>query len=170
MVSPIALRPIRKMIRDHAQKTNRPYASREPESRARKGAHQMKTRLIMTAFCLLFGEASLLHAESPTGKLAGRIIYTGQAPLDHAVEIARDPSFCGASIVVPSVTVHPKTRGLEGAVVSVESDSLPTADSPRPPLVLANSHCAFSPRTAVGQVGQQLEIRNDDPVMHNTDR
>ena len=168
LVSPIAVWPTRKMIRDHARKTNRPYASREPDSRERKGTHHMKTRLVMTALCLLFGEASLLHAESPTGKLTGRIIYTGQAPLDHAVEVARDSSFCGASIMVPSVTVHPKTRGLEGAVVSVESDSLPTADSPRPPLVLANNHCAFSPRTVVGQVGQHLEIRNDDPVMHNT--
>ena len=31
-----------------------------------------------------------------------------------------------------------------------------------------SSFCGATPRIVAGEVGQQLEIRNDDPVMHNT--
>ena len=36
------------------------------------------------------------------------------------------------------------------------------------PLVLSNSRCSFAPRISVGHVGQPLEVRNDDPILHNT--
>ena len=84
------------------------------------------------------------------------------------VAVTRDSAFCGATTAIHTVTVNAKTRGLQGAVVSIDGDTVPMADSPRRPLVLTNTHCAFSPRIVAGEVGQQLEIRNDDPVMHNT--
>ena len=55
-----------------------------------------------------------------------------------------------------------------GAVVSVDGIPIPTTESLLPPVVIANTHCSFSPRIAAGRVGQQLVLRNDDPILHNT--
>ena len=128
----------------------------------------MKPILLTVTLCLMLGQSALLRAESPAGTLVGRITYAGPIESGQVVAVTRDSSFCGATTAIHTVTVNAKTRGLQGAVVSIDGDTVPMADSPRRPLVLTNTHCAFSPRIVAGEVGQQLEIRNDDPVMHNT--
>ena len=128
----------------------------------------MKPILLTVTLCLMLGQSALLRAESPTSTLVGRITYAGPIKSGQVVAVTRDSSFCGATTAIHTVTVNAKTRGLQGAVVSIDGDTVPMADSPRRPLVLTNTHCAFSPRIVAGEVGQQLEIRNDDPVMHNT--
>lgn len=128
----------------------------------------MNTLLILATLLLAVHSASPVRAESPTGALVGRVLYTGPAIPEQVFEVTRDLAFCGAQTIHRTVAIHPKTRGLEGAVVSLDGIAIPAANAVGPPLVLANTHCAFSPRIAVGVVGQQVEIRNDDPVMHNT--
>ncbi len=124
--------------------------------------------LLLVTLGAIVGIPALLQAETSTGKLVGRIAYSGPALPDHTAEITRDASFCGTSATIKDLVIHPKNHGLQGVVVSIESGNLPSSDVPLAPLVLTNTHCAFSPRTVIGQVGQQLEIRSDDPVMHNT--
>ena len=128
----------------------------------------MKPILLTVTLCLMLGQSALLRAESPMSTLVGRITYPGPIESGQVVAVTRDSSFCGTTTAIHTVTVNAKTRGLQGAVVSIDGDTVPMADSPRRPLVLTNTHCAFSPRIVSGEVGQQLEIRNDDPVMHNT--
>ncbi len=128
----------------------------------------MKTLLLLTTLVLTVQTTPLAHAESPTGALVGRVLYVGQAVPDQVVEVVRDSAFCGTQVTIKSVGIHPKTRGLEGAVVSLDGLPLPVSEPSLPPLVLTNTRCAFAPRIAVGMVGQPVEIRNDDPVMHNT--
>ena len=128
----------------------------------------MKPILLTVTLCLMLGQSALLRAESPTSTLVGRITYAGPIESGQVVAVTRDSSFCGATTAIHTVTVNAKTRGLQGAVVSIDGDTIPAADLPRRPLVLTNTRCAFSPRIVAGEVGQQLEIRNDDPVMHNT--
>ena len=64
--------------------------------------------------------------------------------------------------------VNREMGGLEGTVASVDGIPIPTTESLLPPVVIANSRCSFSPRIAAGRVGQQLVLRNDDSIMHNT--
>lgn len=125
--------------------------------------------ILLLATALLAIQATLLvHAESPTGALVGRVLYIGQAVPDEVIEVTRDSAFCGTEAVIKSVVIHPKTRGLAGAVVSIDDVALPVSNTLLPPLVLTNTRCTFAPRIVVGLIGQQVEIRNDDPVMHNT--
>ncbi len=128
----------------------------------------MNALLILATLLLAAYNASPVLAEPPTGALVGRVTYGGPGIPEQVFEVTRDTAFCGTQITIPSVAVHPKTRGLEGAVVSIDGNALPVSDSAAPPLVLTNTHCRFSPRIVVGVIGQQVEIRNDDPVMHNT--
>lgn len=128
----------------------------------------MNARLMLATVLLAGHIPALAHAEPPSGALVGRVTYGGTGIPDQVFEVTRDTAFCGTQITIPSMTIHPKTRGLEGAVVSIDGNALPISDSAVPPLVLTNTHCHFAPRVVVGVIGQQVEIRNDDPVMHNT--
>ena len=128
----------------------------------------MKPILLTVTLCVMLGPSALLRAESPMSTLVGRITYPGPIESGQVVAVTRDSSFCGTTTAIHTVTVNAKTRGLQGAVVSIDDNTVPATDLPRRPLVLTNTRCAFSPRIVVGEVGQQLEIRNDDPVMHNT--
>lgn len=104
----------------------------------------MKPILLTVTLCLMLGQSALLRAESPAGTLVGRITYAGPIESGQVVAVTRDSSFCGATTAIHTVTVNAKTRGLQGAVVSIDGDTVPMADSPRRPLVLTNTHCAFS--------------------------
>lgn len=128
----------------------------------------MKALLILATVLFAVHDVSLSHAEPPSGTLVGRILYVGPAIPEQVIEVTRDTAFCGAQTTHRAVAIHSITRGLEGAVVSIDGIALPASDAAMPPLVLTNIHCAFAPRIAVGIVGQQVEIRNDDPIMHNT--
>ncbi len=128
----------------------------------------MHALVILAALLLAVQAPQVLRAEPSTGALAGRVLYSGPAVPEQTFEITRDAAFCGTQAIIRAVAIHPKTRGLEGAVVSIDGDALAISETAKPPLVLANTRCAFAPRIAVGMVGQQVEIRNDDPIMHNT--
>lgn len=133
-----------------------------------KGPSSMNAILILATLVLAVQATPRVNAEPPTGALVGRVLYVGQAIPDHVIEVSRDSAFCGTQATIKSVLIHPKTRGLEGAVVSIDGLALPVSEPSLPPLVLTNTRCTFAPRIAVGIVGQQVEIRNEDPVMHNT--
>jgi hypothetical protein len=128
----------------------------------------MKAILILATVLVAIQATPLVHAEPSTGALIGRVLYVGQAIPDQVVEVVRDSAFCGTQVTIKTVGLHPKTRGLEGAVVSIDGLPLPVSEPSLPPLVLTNTRCTFAPRIAAGMVGQSVEIRNDDPVMHNT--
>jgi plastocyanin len=151
------------------EKTGCPHPSDQPLSTSPSArGHFVKASLAIAILLLMLGEAKPLWAESPAGSLAGRITFSGPSTPDQVIEITRDASFCGKTATIRTVAVNRATGGLEGAVVSVDATAIPTSESPLQPVVLANSRCAFSPQTVVARVGQPLEIRNDDPIMHNT--
>ncbi len=167
LVHPIVVRPTKEMTHDQERLTTR-SSDVLSISRHSEGKDFMKGVLFLALALSAVQGISPLHAETPTGTLVGRILYVGPAIPDQVFEVTRDSGFCGAQATIRTVTIHPKTRGLEGAVVSIDGVAVPLSDPAAPALVLTNTRCAFTPRLATGVVGQQVEIRNDDPVMHNT--
>jgi plastocyanin len=133
-----------------------------------RGIHSMKVSLALSILFVILSGGNSLWAEAPAGSLVGRIVFSGAYPPDQIVEITRDVSVCGKTATTRTTILHRETKGLAGAVVSVDGIPLPMTESLPPPVVIANSHCSFSPRIVAGQVGQQLILRNDDPIMHNT--
>lgn len=107
-------------------------------------------------------------AETSTGAVTGHVTYAGPSVPDEIVEVTRDRDYCGPTATNKAVLLNRRTGGLEGAVVSIDAPSAPITGSTPLPVVIANSHCAFTPRLVVARVEQPVEIRNDDPVMHNT--
>lgn len=126
----------------------------------------------MTMSLNLFGSTAL-HAED-WANLKGHFIFDGKPPVAAKLEMNKDTEYCGMppAPVDESVVVNDK-GDLANVVVWVRTprnikahpdyDKLKTEKA-----VIDNSHCRFDPHIVICHVGQDLEVKNADPVSHNT--
>jgi Polysaccharide lyase family 4, domain II len=100
--------------------------------------------------------------------IGGRITIAGTIPKAKPLPVHRDSAVCGMTIPNEALIVDPGSRGVTEVVVSLEGV---TRGKPFPDdstLVLENRACRFFHRTNAAPVGSTLEIRNIDPILHNT--
>jgi plastocyanin len=105
-----------------------------------------------------------------TAKIFGRVRFQGAAPEPSMIRMSADP-YCakvnedapqsatmrvGADGALPDVFVY-VSQGLDQGVYA----------PPSSPVVLDQIKCAYDPKVFGIQVGQPLEIRNDDQTLHN---
>ena len=126
-------------------------------------------------FSILFSEltcpSNLLAYEvisvTQGGELLGTIKFKGDPPSNPSHQVLNNPDFCGSTVQEETILVHPENRGLENIDISIEG-----IQRGKKPLlstvVIENRHCHFVPHVQAGMVGDSYEIRNSDPVMHNT--
>lgn len=125
--------------------------------------------LVALITALIVPTAPLALAQTEQGVVTVHVLYRGTIPPPTDTKVTRDSEFCGTTISVQSVTVHPPSGGLKDAAVTIEGLRAPKDEPTRtPPMVLSNSRCSFSPHVMTLRTGSILEIRNQDPVMHNT--
>ncbi len=69
-----------------------------------------------------------------------------------------------------ALSVDRATHGLQNAVVHVEpgAGEVSARIISETPVIVRNKECRFHPHVAVAQMGAEVQIFNDDPVMHNT--
>jgi hypothetical protein len=69
-----------------------------------------------------------------------------------------------------ALSVDAATHGLRNAIVHVElgEAAVLAAGSAETLVVIRNNQCRSHPHVAVVRVGAEVQIFNDDPVMHNT--
>jgi hypothetical protein len=101
------------------------------------------------------------------GELIGTIKFKGDPPSNPSHQVVNNLDFCGSTVLEETFLVNPENRGLENVVVSFED-----IQQGKKPLfstvVIENRHCHFVPHVQAGMVGDSYEIRNLDPVLHNT--
>ena len=106
---------------------------------------------------------------SSTGPVVvGRVSYRGPVPTPNEVQVDRDSEVCGRFVTVPTLSVDAATHGVRDVIVHVGSGQDMVGNGPAQVSVVQNKRCVFYPRVAPLRVGAETEIRNDDPVMHNT--
>lgn len=133
-------------------------------------------RLILACYLLvLFSEfhgPTLLYAYevipiNQGGELIGTVRFKGSPPSNLSQPVANNPDFCGSTVQEETFLVNPENRGLKNVVISIED-----IQRGKPPLIsnviIENSHCHFVSHVQAGMVGDSYEIRNLDPVLHNT--
>jgi plastocyanin len=111
-------------------------------------------------------------ASGPTGDgvVSGTVKFTGTVPPNPVIDMTEEP-VCKAKYTgnpVDSVYVV-NNGGLGNTFVYVKS-GLPagaTYAAPATPAVIDQRGCEYHPRVFGLQVGQKLEIKNDDAVLHN---
>jgi hypothetical protein len=98
----------------------------------------------------------------------GRVTFTGPPPKPEALPVHRDSKFCGETVQIEPVQLDRGSRGVAEVVVSLEhvERGKPVTDTQA--YVFENRSCRFVPRSNAVVVGSSIEIRNADPILHNT--
>jgi plastocyanin len=109
------------------------------------------------------------------GSLKGRIVVDGTPPVVEPLKGNDKDAYCMGKMPANKTIVIGKDNALVNAFVylrladkqKVEVNPEYKADLDKP-LVLDNNGCEFHPHVTLAQVGQTLDIKNSDPVGHNT--
>jgi len=100
------------------------------------------------------------------GSIKGKVVVTGNSPQDETIKVTKDNFACGDTLPREKYVIAPD-GGVRYAVVFIEEIK---AGKPLPatPVEIDNVKCAFVPHVQVGVKGQDLIIKNTDPMLHNT--
>jgi hypothetical protein len=99
----------------------------------------------------------------------GRITYAGELPKrPKSLPVHRDSAYCGNAVPNETLLIDGASRSIEGVIVSLDEVAKGKPFSKEEVLVFENNDCRFRPRVSGIIAGTQLEIRNTDPIMHNT--
>ena len=103
------------------------------------------------------------------GTIKGRVRLTGKSPGNAVIRMGVDP-MCGkmnaGKQVVQEQVVVSADGGLANAFVRLQG-SFPRAAAPTQPVTIDQRACFYIPRVVGAQVGQTLQVRNSDPMLHN---
>jgi len=113
-------------------------------------------------------------AAAEWGSLKGRFVVEGAPPTIPPLVVSKD-EFCIKTNPTNELVVVDDNGNLANAVVYVflgrrgKIDIHPDYESQlSEPVVLDNKGCSFHPHVALIRAGQTLDIKNSDPVGHNT--
>ena len=116
----------------------------------------------------LWGSHGIASVEvAQAGTLEGTVHYLGSQPAPRVMKITKDQDHCGTEAIIQTINIHGAHGALSDAVVSVEGMKEDVQTEPTEGSVL-NMHCAFAPRIGTARKGQVVEVRNQDPILHNT--
>jgi hypothetical protein len=102
------------------------------------------------------------------GTITGSVRLDGPAPARPPLPVGKHREVCGESVPDDRLVIGPR-GGVRYAVVTVEGvrgGRKPERDAT---IVLDNRACRFEPHVQVAEVGQWLDVRNSDPILHNAD-
>ena len=103
-------------------------------------------------------------------RLDGVIRLAGQPKMSSPIPVYRDSKYCGETVVEEDLVVDPSTKGLGDVVVSlvgVERGKALTESDATLILEIESQKCRFSPHLSAVLAGTKLEVRNNDPILHD---
>jgi len=114
-----------------------------------------------------FGDA----APQGGGTVTGRARFTGAKPVNPKIDMSEEAA-CKSKYTTPPTaeTVMVNPNGTLANVFVYVKAGLPagaTYPAPATPVVIDQDGCRYHPHVLGIMVGQNLEIRNSDPVLHN---
>jgi plastocyanin len=107
--------------------------------------------------------------QTSTGTIKGRIALTGKAPGNSFIRMGVDPK-CSALNAGHRVIQESAMVTADGSVANVFvrlDGAFPRIAVPTDPIVIDQRACIYRPRVIGVRVGQTLQIRNDDDLLHN---
>jgi hypothetical protein len=121
------------------------------------------------------GEAAAEVTGTGWATLKGKFVYAGDPPAPGKIDANRDAEVCNAegALVDNSLVVGPD-KGIGNVVVyarakRVHESAAPLAkENDAPPIVFDQKHCMFLTHVLACQVNNKIDVKNSDPVGHNT--
>lgn len=119
---------------------------------------------LMTAFLSMNATG-----QTSTGTIKGHVVLTGKAPGNPVIRMGVDPK-CSALNAGHRVIQESAMVTADGSVANVFvrlDGTFPKTAIPPEPVVIDQRACLYRPRVIGVRVGQTLQIRNDDDLLHN---
>jgi hypothetical protein len=101
------------------------------------------------------------------GELSGTISFKGAVPVLEPLKVNRNPDYCGNTVPDESLIINSENKGIQNVVVSFEEVPQGKKHDPTD-ISLNNAKCHFVPRTVAAMVGDSFQVKNSDPILHNT--
>ena len=117
------------------------------------------------------GGQAMASGPMGTAAVSGSVQFTGSAPTNPTIDMSEEPKCRAEYQTAPrqeTVTVNP--NGTLANVFVYVKEGLPagaTYTPPATPVVIDQDACRYIPHVLGVMVGQNLEIRNSDSLMHN---
>jgi hypothetical protein len=105
------------------------------------------------------------------GTLKGRFLFVGTPGAPTPLVVDKDMAVCGKDglkLYDQSLRVDASTKGLADVVVFVRKASRVKNPTPAEQLVFDQKNCEFLAPVFAARVGQPVDVRNSDPIGHNT--
>lgn len=135
---------------------------------SKRSSLQMVLLLALVWGLLLPAAAYEANEDLKGATVRGQVVYDGRLPKLKASPVHRDSAVCGPSMPNEALAVDPSNQGIAAVVVSIEGIDRGKALPKEQTIVVRNLTCRFIERTSAATVGASLELRNDDPILHNT--
>jgi len=104
-----------------------------------------------------------------TGTITGHIALTGSPPGNPVIRMGLDPKCTDMNAgrqVIQEQAMVAADGSVANAFVRLEG-TFPATPVPTAPVVIDQRACLYGPRVVGVRVGQPLQIRNDDNLLHN---
>lgn len=113
-------------------------------------------------------EATLRVDPNIEATITGKVTLEGEPPKFAPIDMSSEPGCKNSSPVYPQTVVAGNDGSLANVVVYVKGGlGNYRFDPPASPAVLRQKDCMYEPHIVALMVNQPLEIRNDDPTVHN---
>ncbi|MBT3300644.1 MAG: hypothetical protein HN657_04185 [Candidatus Marinimicrobia bacterium] len=123
----------------------------------------MKT-LFITSLCLILNVSHLMG-----GDVSGKISFDGKAPKMKALKIAADPVCVANNTSAPTKEwlIVDANGGVKNVLVYISEGVSASKEAPTNHVVIDQKGCVYTPHVIGVQVGQPLDILNNDGTLHN---
>ncbi len=135
--------------------------------------HRMKCAISLLCACTALYFPNKLHAQSYKeitvehgGTVCGTVKLKNNTSVVERMEISKDTKCCGKMKASPRLTVG-KNLGVADAIVYIDNITEGKPIERKTSYTLTQQHCEYSPHTMIIPLGSQLEIVNNDPILHN---
>jgi polysaccharide lyase family 4-like protein len=108
-------------------------------------------------------------AQASLGTISGHVVLAGKEPGNPFIRMGVDPK-CSALNAGHRVIQESAMIAADGSVANVFvrlDGTFPNTPVPAEPVVIDQRACFYRPRVVGLRVGQVLQIRNDDDLLHN---
>ena len=118
----------------------------------------------------LFLAAPAFVQAAEWGSISGRFVYGGDAPAPVTLTVDKDVDVCGKHNLLNEELVVGEDMGVANIVIFVRDRKIDVHPDLKAtePVVLDNLNCRFTPHVVFVQTGQELIVKNSDPVGHNS--
>ena len=109
-----------------------------------------------------------VSAAQADGTISGIVTFSGNAPTNPKIRVAKNADYCGPEMELPVLIVNPKNKGVQFTAVYLEQASGgPVKDKYELDMGDPAKKCDFVQHVSILVKNRDLAMKNTDPILHN---